>query len=185
MGSNRRRITILLCLIILPILLIVGWYTMPYFFRELYYLKHDKGVCDEVVLDEHFDISTKGFSKTYDYSNKYLMPALSRFYFTKLNKGLSSRPPVDISQPIQLYDLQLKAELLRNEKVYHTVIGKEKLPISYAARRKQRFMSLAFLPISYRAKFFKDTQLRLTVIQTDPRLDGCEGTLIVRPRLSH
>lgn len=185
MESIRRRLIITICLIALPILLIVGWYTMPYFFRELYYIKHDEGVYNEVELDKHFDISTKGFSKTYPYHNQYLMPAIVRFYFTKLNDDLKSRPPVDFSRKIQLYNLHLKAEILRNGKVCHTVIDTKDSPISYLSIHKKRYMALAYLPLSYQARFFKDTKLRLTVIQTDPRLDGCEGTLIVRPWLDH
>lgn len=181
MESIRRRLIITICLIALPILLIVGWYTMPYFFRELYYIKHDEGVYNEVELDKHFDISTKGFSKTYDYTNKYLMPAMVRFNFTKLNKYLDGINP----KKHQLYDLRLKAEIIRDDKVYSTAIDEKQSPITYKSIRKQRYIALAYLPISYQARFFKDTKLRLTVIQTDPRLDGCEGTLIVRPWLDH
>lgn len=178
MGTNKLRKTIILLLVIL-LVLTACWYASPYGIRKVYYLNCDtENVYKYIVEDSNFPFSIEGFSKTYEYNNKYLMPAEVCIELTKVNELLTEVPPK--RKYIESF-LRIKAEIFSNDDISNAVINNLHSSISYDATDRIQFFSFSYLPLSYRAKFLKDTKIRITVLKADPKFEGCEGTLIIKP----
>lgn len=179
MEFNRTNIFI--CFV-LPVLLFVGWFFMP-LLGHIYYT-NAKGVRDPIITDDNFDFTTEGFSKTYPYSNKYLIPARAYVKLTKVNKLLPKDPT---RGAVVKVNFKVLVEIIHRGEVISELMYEKPIPVSYSISRRgrYRFLGIHEIPISYLAKFYDDVKLRLTIVETDPVLFGCQGTLIIKPRLSH
>ena len=153
---------------------------MPDAIRKLYYKTAETGVYDTIVSDPNFTFTVNGFSKTYDYHNQYLIPATLNIQLTKITDLL----PVE---PRDLFKVNLKVlvEILHKDKVVTGWINNVPVPIGFVIGRGYRFRYIPLhknIPTSYLAKFRDDVKIRITVLETDPNLKGCEGTLIIKPQ---
>jgi hypothetical protein len=148
------------------------------------YYTNAEGVHDPIVTDENFDFTSKGFSKTYPYSNKYLLPTSVYVKLTKINKLLPKDPR---RGSLAIINLKASVEIIHEGKVVHSSIHEKPFMVSYVISRKERYRYIGFpdIPVSYLAKFQDDIKIRITIVETDPMLEGCEGTLIIKPNTSH
>ncbi len=178
MGTKKLIKTIIVLLVIL-LVLTVCWYASPYGIRKVYYLNCDtEGVYKYIVEDPNFPFSVEGFSKTYEYNNKYLMTAEVRIDLTKVNELLA-----DVPQKREYIEsfVRIKAEIFSNDDISNALVSNLKNGLGYKAIARIHYIGFSYLPLSYRARFLKDTKIRITVLKADPKFEGCEGTLIIKP----
>lgn len=173
----------LLCIVLLLIVFLVPimWYNMPYPIRLHYYLKHYEGVRNNFIEDTQFDINQKDFSCTFDFNDKYVIPFVIEWHVT----GYTDEIPKDFfSAGYRAYKLKINAELIAGDKTLMSEETWQDVPISFIPRQDLQYFVLLRCSYPLSCKFRDDVKLRVTVIETDLRLKGLRGKLVVKPELT-
>ncbi len=174
----KKKIFII-CLLLLILLSPLIWYNLPYYIRVFYYRNKCEGVYSSFIEDTEFNIDQEGFSKIYDFDNKFVIPYVIEWHITDDNK--MDIPKDVIASEYKTYSIKIKAEILINETIIYSKSTLTEIPISYIPKKNLRYFILLRCGYPLRCRFSNNAKLRLTVISIDSNLKGIKGKLVVKP----
>ena len=177
----EKKIMWFVVAIIIILLLPLIWYSLPYQCREDYYrFRYGKELYEPILIIYDFDISEKGCSIEYDFYNNYVMPISIGWVFEDLPNAL---PNYSKSNKGMIFDLNLiiSVEIIVDGKSLVKSVSRDDIDVSYSWVSNDASIYIGKVDYPLRARFSNNVKIKLEVLETDERLIGGTGRLIIRP----